>query len=100
MLNLQMVRKAGKASKSLKIKNVLTNPGTCSIVIKVMKITGRKVGIHLTLARVSDPGLYLSNIADCVMSLDWWIESLYLLFLYHAMPQQQHTYGGARPLAS
>lgn len=37
-------------------KNLLTFPPQNSIVIKVARAADRKVGIHLTLARASDPG--------------------------------------------
>lgn len=37
-------------------KKWLTNAWKRSILVKVMKITDRKVGIHLTSARASDPG--------------------------------------------
>lgn len=38
------------------IKNVLTNEKIYSKLIKVVETTDRKVGIRLTMARVSDPG--------------------------------------------
>ena len=51
-------------------KKCLTFHTIDDIVIKVVKTTHRKVGIHLTSARASDPGLYLSYIAN---SLCPWI---------------------------
>lgn len=60
----------GNLYRDFFMKKQLTFSFECIIVYEVAKVTGRKVGIHLTSARESDPGLYLSYIAN---SLCPWI---------------------------
>lgn len=61
-------------------KKGLTNSNNDSILIQVVKTTDRKVGIRLTMARVSDPGLYL-RIHSRAMWLRLVDRIFYLLFL-------------------
>ena len=87
-------RKILKKSRQNNLKKCLTGEDGYCILYEVIKITGRKVGIHLTSAhRDCDPGSYLSYIAFSLCPWIWWIEFLYLLFLYHAIIQQHsHSY--------